>query len=586
MSRKRSNDSRHGPTPFTNTGDIVPPLEVTMGPWQSNNEEPWTSLNAGKGLKIRRTDSGKRAIPLQKVPEVSVYEPADYLNTSEDLTTHRSILLPSTHRNQRQRTNSRRLSLSSSQFPSSSSLSQSPATPTSDQLTNATSLPSDMSRQSSITSSICGGLDMMQIKSNNSDISSTFSIGEEHSPLVEPYGSLNSFNDSQISLYESDRSCFLPHTGYVVNDLQFPKSASCSLTDSVVPAPPVSFDVIEEDVSMKRSSSTESNASSRATRRRQEQVAQASRKIAPKLSDDEASMSRQSSASGHQMIRIQSADGSSKEVMPIEKAPYVRPSHDKIKCQQCDEHPEGFRGPHELQRHTERAHSVVRKAWVCVDISTDKKFLASCKACRNKKKYNAYYNAVAHLRRIHFNPKQKGRKGKAKPEEHRGGKGGGDFPAIDIVKEWMQEIDEIVPENMPDNMPQYDEDDFAIDNVGLSQPNNEFESPITQPSYADISNDEYLDSLVAHTHSSAASTVQPKPNPFFASSAPLPTHAFVDGRHQSQEQVPVTCNSNMFDLSFDVSMDHTYVPFDISPLDVLQPFVESNDSNASYFLNL
>ena len=422
---------------------------------------------------------------------------------------------------------------------------------------------------------------MMQIKSNNSDVSSTFSTGEEHSPLVEAYESLNEFNDSQISLYESDRPCFPPHTGYVVNELQFPKSAPCSLANLVVSTPPVSFHSTEEDVSMKRSSSTESNASSRATRRRQEQVAQASRKIAPKLSDDEASMSRQSSASGHQMIRIQSADGSSKEVMPIEKAPYVRPTHDKIKCQQCDEHPEGFRGPHELQRHTERAHSVVRKAWVCVDISTDKKFLASCKACRNKKRYNAYYNAVAHLRRIHFNPKQKGRKGKAKPEEHRGGKGGGDFPAIDIVKEWMQEIDEVVPENIPP----YEEDELDIDNAGLSQPNNDFESPNTQASYGEMSNHEYLDSLVAPTHSSAANTVQPKANPFFASSAPLPTQAYVHNRHQSQEQVPVTCNSDMFDNFLDVSMDNTYVPFEMSPLDVLPPFGESNDSNASYFLN-
>lgn len=424
---------------------------------------------------------------------------------------------------------------------------------------------------------------MMHIKSNISDFSSTFSTGDEHSPLVEAYESLNEFNDSQISLSESDRSCFPAHTGCVVNDLQFPKSVPSSLTDRLVSAPAVSFHSIEEDVSMKRSSSTESNASSRATRRRQEQVAQASRKIAPKLSDDETSMSRQSSASGHQMIRIRSADGSSKEVMPIEKAPYVRPTHDKIKCQLCDEHPEGFRGPHELQRHTERAHSVVRKAWVCVDISPDKKFLASCKACRNKKRYNAYYNAVAHLRRIHFNPKQKGRKGKAKPEEHRGGKGGGDHPPIDIVKMWMQEIDEVVPENMP----QYDEEEDNIDDIGLSQPNDGFESPNTQPSYGEISNHEYIDNLVAHTHSSAANTVYPRSSPFLVTSAQMPTQAYIHNRHQSQEQVPVTCNSDMFDLFLDVNMDNAFAPFDMSPLplDVLQPFVESNDSNASYFLN-
>ncbi|KAF2088269.1 hypothetical protein K490DRAFT_56275 [Saccharata proteae CBS 121410] len=185
----------------------------------------------------------------------------------------------------------------------------------------------------------------------------------------------------------------------------------------------------------------------RSSRRHVEQLAQGARPIAPKAGDgsDCASMSRKSSE--HQMIRISSENGLTKSVAAISKAPYIRPVHPKIMCQKCNDHPEGFRGEHELRRHTERVHSEIRKVWVTVDASTNGKFLANCKACRNGKKYGAYYNAAAHLRRAHFNPRKRGRKGKN--EERRGGKGGGDHPAMDFLKQfWMKEVEEYVPENV------------------------------------------------------------------------------------------------------------------------------------------
>jgi len=141
----------------------------------------------------------------------------------------------------------------------------------------------------------------------------------------------------------------------------------------------------------------------------------------------------------------------------IAKTKYERPKHPKVLCNQCNEHPEGFRGEHELRRHTEAKHKSMVKKWVCRDpdllgiphAETAVKPLKDCKQCSQNKPYGAYYNAAAHLRRTHFKVKPKkgaagSKNGQNKPadeeKEKRGGKGGGDWPCMSELKHWMVEV--------------------------------------------------------------------------------------------------------------------------------------------------
>lgn len=116
---------------------------------------------------------------------------------------------------------------------------------------------------------------------------------------------------------------------------------------------------------------------------------------------------------------------------------YQRPPVRRVYCTKCSDYPEGFRGEHELRRHTHARHSALVKRWICQDAGSVSGIqpvvpLANCKACLLKKHYGAYYNAAAHLRRAHFNP-QKGSNNAA-------AKASSDWPPMGVLKEWMQEI--------------------------------------------------------------------------------------------------------------------------------------------------
>lgn len=133
---------------------------------------------------------------------------------------------------------------------------------------------------------------------------------------------------------------------------------------------------------------------------------------------------------------------------------------------------------------------------MCIDISPDKTFLANCKACRNGKRYGANYNAAAHLRRSHFNPCQRGRDGRGKDSERRGGKGGGNHPSMEILKHWMEQREELVPEyqtsffdenttDLATGLPDAEASVSAHSAIGMHSMNENTETDIQSPIVSD-----------------------------------------------------------------------------------------------------
>ncbi|KAF3911072.1 hypothetical protein AA313_de0204827 [Arthrobotrys entomopaga] len=103
-------------------------------------------------------------------------------------------------------------------------------------------------------------------------------------------------------------------------------------------------------------------------------------------------------------------------------------------CHLCNDHREGFRGPHELARHMNIQHETRKTVFIVYDDSPEGNMFKDCKHCSRRKIYGQDYNAACHLRRAHFNKRLK----TDTPEEREFRQMNPDFPPMEELRPWLR----------------------------------------------------------------------------------------------------------------------------------------------------
>jgi hypothetical protein len=456
-SSKGSSSARAGNHPFS--GQMPPPFAESRR--ENPVDQPWSPFT----YQLQHSAS-QRKPDLDQVLENVGEDPATwiYRNSGTSSLAPSPISIPTTPARSRP------------PFGTSPSYGMpTPTTPTSGSLTNATTLTSNMSRQNSLCNEpLLESIEMLKFNSNTSFFSTDLThVDHTTSDQVIPHASSRQSHRSS----NEEQSHLLKGAGGASHDSLF--SHSFPTAEDVAKFHPSSFSGEKMEKSQSNeSTSSSSSSSSRSKERLKAQIqTAATRPLAPKFGSDELAMSQ--SKSSQSMTRFGSRDGTQEEVI-IAKPTYQRPKHDRVYCTECEDHPEGFRGEHELRRHQDRQHKKMVKKWVCVQPNGEGQYkpaqpLSRCKACtQQKKKYNAYYNAAAHLRRAHFRPKAKGRAKSSKVDDanKRGGKAGGDWPPMSELKRWMKEVEELATDfsSATSQQEEVDESDDEINEVEETSP--------------------------------------------------------------------------------------------------------------------
>ncbi|KAI9746088.1 MAG: hypothetical protein M1818_000769 [Claussenomyces sp. TS43310] len=503
MGSRGSNLSARQTVPFTSNGRMPPPLHAsnlrhrpsitTTESWQSQRDDPFNTFSRSSQHHGRTPgrEASRGGSDLQQVAEDSIgfgEDPAEYLARINAPSL--SFTQPSVDINGG--LDPLRIPLHRESIPSPLSQSFTPSSASSATLTNGTTLASDMSRQSSMCNDAIGSLQMFKFNSNNSFLSDTNSSDDS-------FYLANPLHGPDYSKLLEEQSLLLAGAGGDMDPNHFSAPHQ-------PPAKPV-FSNWHTTTDMKRSVSNDSDASTSSTQSRaklqlqkQNQLA-AVRPLMPKAGSEEDNLYR--NVSLHASPHAKSTESNDAKPIPISKSStYVRPKHERVFCDRCPDLVEGFRGPHELGRHQDRVHKELVKKWVCVEPAEGSNTsgirpinpLSKCKTCsQQKKKYGAYYNAAAHLRRAHFRPKPRGRGKSSKADEKtekRGGKGGGFWPPMNELKHWMREV---YDENRLDDDQQQEEDaseeeDDYVDGSfqGDTSPSMPINANVASTTYADF----------------------------------------------------------------------------------------------------
>jgi hypothetical protein len=360
----------------------------SMISWQAKTEPTFDACQSSVGRKRSRNP------PLPQVVEGVLHDPSEFLaaNTYDDIAPP-AFSPPFSPLDNLTCQDPGRLSVSdcNSQYTwGSSALSSQASTPLTD--LSVTSMSRNGSFQSDYSFAqqcLPAQFDMMRMQSEMSSVPMSASQSEmPFDSASQAHFNLQSVARSRSSGHAIPSLQRFQHSPFTLSSSDTVTSPLSNQSASFLVAPSLQ----RSDSDQSTSSSSSSQSQSRSTRRHHEQLKQQKNcPILPKASDSVKTET-------HKMTRIKSVDGSYKQVGVLQRkqSTYQRPQHPKVYCRTCNKHPEGFRGEHELQRHISRAHSTMRKVWICVDPEgPESKFLANCKACRNQKRYGAYYNAAA-----------------------------------------------------------------------------------------------------------------------------------------------------------------------------------------------
>ncbi|KAF3923212.1 hypothetical protein ABW20_dc0110139 [Dactylellina cionopaga] len=151
-------------------------------------------------------------------------------------------------------------------------------------------------------------------------------------------------------------------------------------------------------------------------------------------------------------------------------------------CHLCNDHKEGFRGPHELARHMNIQHQTKKTVFIVYDDSPEGNMLKDCKHCSRRKIYGQDYNAACHLRRAHFNKRLK----TDTPEEREYKQLHPDMPPMEELRPWLRKC--LVDVSMLTDKKYVDNNDAAILKVEHTVKNEDSSSD--QDKDVDISDDE------------------------------------------------------------------------------------------------
>ncbi|KAI9809021.1 MAG: hypothetical protein M1825_002310 [Sarcosagium campestre] len=416
----------------TNNGHVI----SSMGAWdaQSQQDEPYNVLAPDTCTSSFQTKSS--AGSANELDDFGVL-PYDFLTNNGFGNSHLPSVsvLPSPLRSPPSNfphQDSQRLSISSDASPAFDQGPgffdfSSPSNLSSAELTQATTAPTDMSRsQSTSETPLCESLNMLHCRSLGG-MSDGSSIGNSsRSELTLSMGT-----QTKGEMTRLDKDFDLRGTGGCIEEVS---SAAYGHATPLLQHE-------ESTAHMQRvgsNGSTNSERSDRSTRNR-EILENGTRPILPKSST--AHDDRKCALTTDE-VTTNSPGGSSRRRLPIEpsKRKYARrTSRQRVWCKLCPDRPAGFKGDHELRRHMASKHAGAKKVvWICEDQSPDKKFLSNCKACMEKRQYNIYYNAAAHLRRTHFNPRSK--KNDSSTMTSRAGSSGGQDPPMKELKKWLKEV--------------------------------------------------------------------------------------------------------------------------------------------------